>query len=206
VRSRRPPTAGAVTQPADGRGPKTGFAAPVAPAPAWRAYARCVHEPGTAGEAGEAGETAGGTGPAAGTGTEGARLRVTRSLSIPLAEISWRATTPGGPGGQHANRTSSRVEVRFDVARSAALGPRQRARILERLGPVVRATAADDRSQARNRQVALERLAVRLAGALRVEPPRRPTAPTRGSKERRLEGKRRRAEVKRGRRPAADGT
>lgn len=133
------------------------------------------------------------------------RLRVSRSLAIPLSEVAWRATSPGGPGGQHANRTSSRVEVRFDVRRSAALGPRQRARLLERLGPVVRASASDERSQARNRQLALERLAARLAAALATETPRQPTRPTRGAKERRLQEKRRRGEVKRGRRAAADG-
>jgi ribosome-associated protein len=134
------------------------------------------------------------------------RLRVSRSLAIPLSEVAWRATTPGGPGGQHANRTSSRVEVRFDVLASSALGPRQRARLLERLGPVVRATAADERSQARNRQVAMERLAARIAAALAPETPRRPTRPTRGSQERRLQDKRRRAEIKRHRqdRPDAD--
>lgn len=126
-------------------------------------------------------------------------LAVTRSLSIPLAEITWRASTPGGPGGQHANRTASRVEVRFDVEASAVLGPRQRALILARLGSVVRASAGEDRSQARNREVALERLAERLAGALRVAPLRRPTAPSPGATARRLEDKRRRAEVKRGR-------
>jgi len=121
-----------------------------------------------------------------------------------MSEVQWRATTPGGPGGQHANKTSSRVEVRFDVVRSATLGPRQRARLLDRIGPVVRATASDERSQARNRQIALERLAVRIAAALRVEAPRRPTKPTRGSMERRLEDKRRRADVKRRRRVGED--
>ena len=130
------------------------------------------------------------------------RLRVSRSLSIPMSEIEWRATPPGGPGGQHANRTSSRVEVRFDVVRSPTLGPRQRARLLERLGPVVRATAADERSQARNRELAMERLQARLAAALRVEKPRRPTAPTRGATERRLQSKHRRSEAKRRRRPS----
>jgi len=125
---------------------------------------------------------------------------VSRSLNIPMSEVQWRATTPGGPGGQHANKTSSRVEARFDVVRSATLGPRQRARLLDRIGPVVRATASDERSQARNRQIALERLALRIAAALRVEAPRRPTKPTKGSMERRLEDKRRRADVKRRRR------
>src|SRR5580658_2828142 len=89
-------------------------------------------------------------------------LHVHRGLDLPLAEISWRATTSGGPGGQHANRTLSRVEVQFDVAASATLGPRQRTRLLERVGPVVRASASDSRSQARNRQVALERLAAKI--------------------------------------------
>jgi ribosome-associated protein len=96
------------------------------------------------------------------------------------------------------------VEVRFDVVRSGALGPRQRARLLDRLGPVVRATSSDERSQARNRQIALERLAARIATALRVEAPRRPTKPTKGSKERRLQDKRRRSEAKRRRRTGAD--
>jgi len=83
-------------------------------------------------------------------------LHVRRGLDVPLSEVAWRATTPGGPGGQHANRTLSRVEVQFDVAASAALGPRQRARLLHRLGPVVRASASESRSQARNRQLALD--------------------------------------------------
>lgn len=132
-------------------------------------------------------------------GGEAGRLRISRSLSIPSSELAWRATTSGGPGGQHANRALSRVEVRFDVERSTALGPRQRARLLERLGPVVRASSQDERSQAQNRRIATERLVARLAAGLRAEVPRRPTAPTRGSAERRLEGKRRRAEVKRNR-------
>jgi ribosome-associated protein len=123
-----------------------------------------------------------------------------------MSEITWRATTPGGPGGQHANRTASRVEVRFDVEASSALGPRQRALILSRLGAVVRASAGDDRSQARNRELALQRLAVRLRDALAVSPTRRPTKPTKGSKERRLESKHRRSSVKRdrGTRPGPD--
>lgn len=131
-------------------------------------------------------------------------LRVTRSVAIPLAEVSWRASAPGGPGGQHANRTLSRVDVEFVVAESAVLGPRQRARLIERYGPVVRASAVESRSQARNRQLAMERLATRLAEGLRVQPARQPTRPTRSSQERRVEGKRRRAEVKRGRRRPDD--
>ena len=127
-------------------------------------------------------------------------LEVSPSLRIPLEEIGWRATTPGGPGGQHANRTASRVEVRFDVERSPTLGPRQRARLLDRLGPVVTASSADERSQARNRQLALERLAERLAAGLRVPRARRPTAPTGAARERRLESKRRRGTTKERRR------
>ncbi|MGH9108845.1 MAG: alternative ribosome rescue aminoacyl-tRNA hydrolase ArfB [Acidimicrobiales bacterium] len=129
---------------------------------------------------------------------------MTRSLAIPLSEITWRATTPGGPGGQHANRTASRVEVRFDVARSPSLGPRQRARILDRLGPVVAASASDERSQARNRQLALARLADRLAVALRRDTPRRPTAPSATARARRLGDKRHRSALKRGRRASPD--
>jgi ribosome-associated protein len=130
----------------------------------------------------------------------GPTLRVSKSLSIPMHEVTWRASTSGGPGGQHANRTLSRVEVQFDIAASAALGPRQRARLVERFGPVVRASASDSRSQARNRQVALARLAARLADGLRVDPTRRPTKPTKGSQIRRVEAKRHRSELKRRRR------
>jgi ribosome-associated protein len=126
-----------------------------------------------------------------------ATLRVTKGLTIPLEELEWRFTTSGGPGGQHANRSSTRVEVRFDVASSPSLGPRQRARLLERLGPVARASAGEARSQARNRAVALERLAGRLAEGLRVEPPRVPTRPSAAAEARRLQEKRRRAALKR---------
>jgi ribosome-associated protein len=127
-------------------------------------------------------------------------LRVRPGLNIPLAEVSWRATTSGGPGGQHANRTLSRVEVQFDVVNSPTLGPRQRARLLDRLGPIVRASASDSRSQARNRQVALERLATRLRDGLRVDPTRRPTRPTKASQVRRVDEKRRRSQTKQQRR------
>jgi ribosome-associated protein len=134
----------------------------------------------------------------------GAVLQVTRALTIPMSEITWRATTSGGPGGQHANRTLSRVEVQFVVAQSSALGPRQRARLLERYGPVVRVAASESRSQSRNRQLALERLGQRLAEGLRVDPTRRPTRPTKGSQVRRVEAKRRRSEVKRRRQAPHD--
>ena len=122
-----------------------------------------------------------------------------RSLSIPLDELVWRFTTSGGPGGQHANKTSTRAEVRFEVESSPSLGPRQRARLLERLGPSVRVSAGEERSQSRNREVALRRLASRLAEGLHTERPRVPTKPTRGSKIRRLEDKRRQSTRKRNR-------
>lgn len=133
-------------------------------------------------------------------------LRVTSSLRIPLEELEWRFTRSGGPGGQHANTSDTRVEVRFDVEGSPSLGPRQRARLLERLGPTVRAVASDSRSQARNRELALERLCARLADALRVQTPRRATRPSKGAKERRLEAKRHQSQRKqlRAQRPPED--
>jgi ribosome-associated protein len=127
-------------------------------------------------------------------------LRVTRSCRIPWHELEWRISRSGGPGGQHANTSDTRVEVRYDIEASDALGPRQRARLLERLGPVVTAVAADTRSQARNREVALDRLRSKLADGLRVERPRRTTRPSRAAREARLEAKRRQAERKRARR------
>jgi ribosome-associated protein len=130
----------------------------------------------------------------------GAGLRVTPSCTIDRDELSWRFARSGGPGGQHANTSETRVEVRFDVAASASLGPRQRARLLERLGPVVTAVAEDSRSQARNRELALERLRSKLAAGLRVERHRRPTRPGTAARERRLDDKRRRAARKRDRR------
>lgn len=123
------------------------------------------------------------------------------TCAIPLAELTWRFSRSGGPGGQHANTSDTRAEVRLDVRACSTLGPRQRARLLERLGPEVRVVASDERSQARNRDLALERLAARLEAALRVEAPRHATRPTRGSVERRLAGKKRQADRKAGRRP-----
>ena len=129
-----------------------------------------------------------------------ADLQVTRSCRIPVSELRWRFSRSGGPGGQHANTADTRVEVLFDVAGSPSLGPRQRQRLLEKLGPEVRVVAADERSQSRNRALAQERLRERLAEALHVEAPRRATKPTRGSQVRRVASKRKRSETKRLRR------
>lgn len=131
-------------------------------------------------------------------------IRVTRSVSIPAAEIELRVSRSSGPGGQHANTAETRVEALFDVAASTALTERQKQRVLARAGPVLRAVAQDERSQARNRQLAVERLVAKLSDALRVERRRVPTRPTAGSRERRLAEKRRRARVKRDRTPPAD--
>jgi ribosome-associated protein len=127
-------------------------------------------------------------------------LRVTGTCAIPLDELEWRFSGSGGPGGQHANTSNTRVEVRFDVERSPSLGPRERALLLERLGPIVRVVAADTRSQARNRELALERLRDRLASALRTPRSRRPTTPSAGARRRRVDAKRRRGQLKRQRR------
>jgi ribosome-associated protein len=127
-------------------------------------------------------------------------LHVRPGLDIPLAEIELRTSRSSGPGGQHANVTASRVEATFDVAASAALSEAQKARVTARLGPRATATAQDTRSQTRNRELALSRLAERLAHALEVRRPRTATRPTTASKRRRLEGKKRRGEIKRGRR------
>ncbi len=132
-------------------------------------------------------------------------LRVTRDVAIPLAEIELRTSRSGGPGGQHANVTASRVEAVLDVAGSPSLDEAQRRRVMARAGPRITAVAQDTRSQARNRELALERLRSRLAAALAVQRPRKRTRPTRAAKERRLQGKRKRSDLKRGRRrPGAD--
>jgi ribosome-associated protein len=128
------------------------------------------------------------------------RLRIDERLSLPLSEIELRASRSSGPGGQHANVTASRVEALFDVEASASLDDAQRSRLLERLGPVVAAVAQDTRGQARNRELALERLAAKIAAGLRVRRKRRPTRPTRASRKRRLEQKRQTGEKKRRRR------
>ena len=128
-------------------------------------------------------------------------LRVTATVAIPLREIELRTSRSSGPGGQHANVTASRVEAVFDVAHSPSLTEEQRARAMARVGPRLTAVAQDARSQARNRELALERLRARLATALAVPRARRPTKPTRASRRRRLDAKRRRAERKALRRP-----
>jgi ribosome-associated protein len=127
-------------------------------------------------------------------------LRVNQGLSLPLAEVELRTSRSSGPGGQHANVTASRVEAVFDVEGSQALDEAQRARLLERLGPVVTAVAQDARGQARNRELALQRLAQKIAAGLRVQRKRRPTRPSRASKQRRLDQKQRTAKKKRERR------
>jgi ribosome-associated protein len=122
-------------------------------------------------------------------------------VEIPLAEIELRASRSSGPGGQHANVTASRVEAVFDVTSSQALTEAQRRRVMAKLGPRVTAVAQDSRSQTRNRELALDRLAARLSGALAVPRPRRKTAPTAASRERRLAAKRRASARKQKRRP-----
>jgi ribosome-associated protein len=132
------------------------------------------------------------------------RLPIRGSLSLPLSEITLRTSRSSGPGGQHANVTASRVEAVFDVAASEALTPTQRERLLSKLGPRVVAVAQDARSQYRNRELALERLAQRIAGALTVPRSRTATKPTRAARERRLAAKRRNAEQKQQRRTPPD--
>lgn len=132
-------------------------------------------------------------------------LIVTRSVRIPRSELQVSFTASGGPGGQHANRSNTRVDLRFDVEASVAFSEAQRERVLERLGSEVRVVVDDERSQARNRSLAEERLVARLQSALHVERPRRATKPSRSSQRRRMDAKSRRGEVKRQRRrPGTD--
>ena len=127
-------------------------------------------------------------------------LPIRHGLAIPVAEIEMRTSRSSGPGGQHANVTASRVEAVFDVHASTALSEAQKARIAARLGPRVTASAQDTRSQLRNRELALKRLAERLAAALEVARPRRKTRPTASSRRKRVDAKRRRGETKQARR------
>ena len=126
--------------------------------------------------------------------------RVTRSVLLPLSEIELRVSRSSGPGGQHANKAESRVEAVFDVEASTALTANQKHRVVARAGPILRAIAQDERSQLRNRELAIDRLVARLAEALRVERKRVPTKPSRAAKEQRLESKKRRGATKRLRR------
>jgi len=131
---------------------------------------------------------------------------VTPEVAVPLAEIELRASRSSGPGGQHANVTASRVEASFDVEASGTLTEAQKRRMIERAGPRIAAVAQDARGQARNRELALERLRERLAAALATPRKRRRTRPSRGAKERRLDDKRARSQRKRERRrPELDG-
>jgi ribosome-associated protein len=132
-------------------------------------------------------------------------LRVTRSCAIALGELEWRFSSSGGPGGQHANTSNTRVELIFDIESSPSLGPRQQARLLDKLGPRVRIVASERRSQLQNRELALDRFRERIAGALHVDPPRVATRPSRSSKRARVEQKRRIGERKRTRRPPRPG-
>jgi ribosome-associated protein len=128
-------------------------------------------------------------------------IRVSRSVNLPLEEIQLRFSRSSGPGGQHAQRSETRVEAILDVSASNALTEAQKRRVVARAGPVLRAVAQDERSQWRNRELAVERLVETLREALKVPRKRRPTVPTAAARERRLEAKRRRSEVKRLRRP-----
>ena len=127
----------------------------------------------------------------------GESIRVTRTVELPLSEVEFRTSRSSGPGGQHAQKTETRVEALFDVERSEALSDVQKRRVVNRAGPTLRAVAQDERSQARNRQLALERLVAQLREALRVPRKRRPTKPSQAAVERRLDEKRRRSQLKR---------
>ena len=127
-------------------------------------------------------------------------IPVSRSVSLPRSEIDFRFSRSSGPGGQHAQKTDTRVEAIFDVAASQALSEAQKRRVVARAGPVLRAVAQDERSQWRNRELATERLVSELREALRVPRKRRPTKPSKAAVQRRLDQKRRRSEVKRLRR------
>jgi ribosome-associated protein len=131
-------------------------------------------------------------------------IRVTKSVAVPVSEIELRTSRSSGPGGQHAQKSETRVEALFDVEASSALTDVQKRRVIAKAGPVLRAIAQDERSQLRNRELATERLIASLREALRVQRRRVPTKPTEASREKRLEGKRRRGEVKRLRRQPPD--
>jgi len=128
-------------------------------------------------------------------------IRVTRSVVLPLSDVEIRVSRSSGPGGQHAQKSSTRVEALLDVATSSALTDNQRRRVVARVGPTIRAVAQDERSQARNRELAIERLVEKLRDALAVPRRRVATKPTTAAKERRLDAKRRRGRTKSLRKP-----
>jgi len=132
------------------------------------------------------------------------RIRVTRSVLLPLSEITVRVSRSSGPGGQHAQKSSTRVEALFEVESSTALTDVQKRRVAERAGPIIRAVAQDERSQSRNRELAIERLVEKLREALAVPRRRVATKPGPAARKRRLESKRRRARTKALRRPPAE--
>jgi ribosome-associated protein len=131
-------------------------------------------------------------------------IQVTRSVALPVSEIDLRFSRSSGPGGQHAQKSETRVEALFDVASSTALTDAQKRRVLAKAGPVLRAVAQDERSQLRNRELAIERVVEQLREALHVPRKRRPTKPSRASVEKRLDAKRRRGQAKRLRRDTSD--
>jgi ribosome-associated protein len=135
---------------------------------------------------------------------DGESIRVTRSVELPLAEIDLRTSRSSGPGGQHAQKSETRVDARFDVEASQALTPAQKKRVLAKAGPVLRAVAQDERSQSQNRELAIERLVEALRRALYVERKRVKTKPSKAARERRLEQKRRRGTTKKLRRPPSE--
>ena len=127
----------------------------------------------------------------------GESIRVTRTVVLPLSDVEFRTSRSSGPGGQHAQKTETRVEALFDVDASETLSDAQKARLRRRVGPVVRAVAQDERSRTRNRELALDRLAAAIRAGLRVERKRRPTKPTTAARQRRLDEKKRRGTTKR---------
>jgi ribosome-associated protein len=135
---------------------------------------------------------------------DGDSIRVTRSVVLPLAEVELQVSRSSGPGGQHANKSSTRAEALFDVEQSGGLTDAERRRVLEKLGPVVRAAAQDERSQLRNRELAADRVLEQLREATKIRRKRTATKPTRAAKERRLEEKKRRGRTKQLRRDLDD--
>jgi ribosome-associated protein len=131
-------------------------------------------------------------------------IRVTRTVAVPPAEIQLRTSRSSGPGGQHAQKSETRVEALFDVEASSALSDAQKRRVLAKTGPIIRAVAQDERSQLRNKELATERLVAALREALKVERTRVPTKPSRAAKAKRVDSKKRRGETKRLRRPPQD--